>query len=482
VCDAVSEFAGDKSSLVYARGPGTAERWANQYTKTLSDVDEVSADTMDLIKYLKDSIHPRYSLIPCLKRGVAYHHGRLPDFVREEIEELFGQKDIHILFCTSTLLAGVNLPANKIFVVSPKKASEKLTPFEFKNLTGRAGRLGKHLCGIVYCVCIPNSENTNQFESYRGEVRKTVVPTVDNRLSESFDRIHQIVADSAPSLLAEDKRLASTVTLLRSRFLRGPEHARRYLATRRLSESRQASLLSELAKSLGLLTIPPDLVLKNPYVDPVLQEQLYVKVKADPSDWIIRRQQGFAKDLDRVFDLLDDIFEIVAETGNHGIPEYHRNYMITFAKLWLRGRPFRQIVTRALPSDLRKVREVPTSEVDRAIRRAMGLINKDVSFVMAKYFSVLAEVVADVVPLEEQEDYSMTLGLPAMLELGCSDPQTLALISACIPRGAAIKISEYIPIDVEDPVMWLSLNQNSRKLSKLPRIYHKILKRNGIWQ
>ena len=86
-----------------------------------------------------------------------------------------------------------------------------------------------------------------------------------------------------------------------------------------------------------------------------------------------------------------------------------------------------------------------------------------------------------IVPEDEQADFAMTLGLSSMLELGCSDHNALALVTSCVPRGAAIKISPRIPDDVEDPVVWLMLHQKDEELQKLPSIYHKILKRTGIW-
>ena len=155
--------------------------------------------------------------------------------------------------------------------------------------------------------------------------------------------------------------------------------------------------------------------------------------------------------------------------------------MLAFAKLWLLGTPFRRIVTRALPKDLREAETVPGGEVDKAIKKAMDFITKDVSFVTAKYFSVLSEILKHTLPEEEQPHFAMTMALPAMLELGCSNPKTLALVTACIPRGAAIKIAPLIPEGIEDPVVWLTLHQHDDCFAKLTSIYRKILRRCGIW-
>lgn len=482
VCDAVDLFSTDSPSIVYARGPGTAQNWAKSYASGIDACDNLAIEMKDLIAYIKDSIHPQCSLVNCLLRRVSYHHAGLPDFVREEIEELFAQREIHVLFCTSTLLEGVNLPADKIFIVSARKADEDLKPFEFKNLIGRAGRLDQHLCGMVYCIQVPNDEESDWIEAFRKDIRKEIRPTIDERFISSFDKIRSLLFDGTPLLPEEDElKLRGTVTILRSRYLRGVELATNYLASKNLSEDQQNSLLAALSNSAQLLSIPPELALKNPYTDPFLQNQLYEQVKAEPRQWIIRRKAGFSTDLKNVFKQLDEIFHIIEEIKPNGNHSFYRSDLLTFAKLWLHGKPFNEIIIRALPSKLRTATNVETEDVDKAIKKAMDFITKDISFVTAKYFSVLSEIIRSVVAEKDLDDYAMTLALPMMLELGCSEPKTLALITAGIPRGAAIKIAPLVPDIEEDPVSWIMLNKSNHQLQRLPLIYKKILIRNGIW-
>lgn len=46
--------------------------------------------------------------------------GYLPSTIRARIESLYKDGKIHTLFCTSTLLEGVNLPADNLFITSHK--------------------------------------------------------------------------------------------------------------------------------------------------------------------------------------------------------------------------------------------------------------------------------------------------------------------------------------------------------------------------
>ncbi|GAA1755645.1 DEAD/DEAH box helicase [Agromyces humatus] len=81
-----------------------------------------------------------------LERGVAAHHaGMLPAF-KEIVEELFQRKLLKVVFATETLALGVNMPARSVVLEKLEKfngeARVPITPGEYTQLTGRAGRRG----------------------------------------------------------------------------------------------------------------------------------------------------------------------------------------------------------------------------------------------------------------------------------------------------------------------------------------------------
>ena len=59
-----------------------------------------------------------------------------------------------MLFCTSTLIEGVNLPADNLFVTDFKNGTKHMKPVDFRNLIGRVGRLEYNLYGNVFLVAI----------------------------------------------------------------------------------------------------------------------------------------------------------------------------------------------------------------------------------------------------------------------------------------------------------------------------------------
>ncbi len=81
-----------------------------------------------------------------LERGVAAHHaGLLPAF-KEVVEELFQRKLLKVVFATETLALGINMPARTVVLERLEKfngeARVPITPGEYTQLTGRAGRRG----------------------------------------------------------------------------------------------------------------------------------------------------------------------------------------------------------------------------------------------------------------------------------------------------------------------------------------------------
>src|SRR5665648_986812 len=87
-----------------------------------------------------------WEIVEGLTRGFAAHHaGMLPTF-REIVEELFTAGRIRAVFATETLALGINMPARSVVLERLVKFNGEthadITPAEYTQLTGRAGRRG----------------------------------------------------------------------------------------------------------------------------------------------------------------------------------------------------------------------------------------------------------------------------------------------------------------------------------------------------
>lgn len=94
-----------------------------------------------------------------LARGVAAHHaGMLPVF-KETVEELFSRGLVKVVFATETLALGINMPARSVVLDKLVKwdgtSHVPVTPGEYTQLTGRAGRRGIDIEGHAVVVDHP---------------------------------------------------------------------------------------------------------------------------------------------------------------------------------------------------------------------------------------------------------------------------------------------------------------------------------------
>jgi ATP-dependent RNA helicase HelY len=122
---------------------------ANRYTQNLSQED---------LEVLNHS-----EWLAALERGIAAHHaGLLPSF-KSAVEDLFQRGLVKAVFATETLALGINMPAKTVVLEKLVKyngeAHVPITPGEFTQLTGRAGRRGIDIEGNAVIQWSPSIDS-----------------------------------------------------------------------------------------------------------------------------------------------------------------------------------------------------------------------------------------------------------------------------------------------------------------------------------
>ncbi|KAF5847045.1 hypothetical protein GGP41_003344 [Bipolaris sorokiniana] len=113
------------------------------------------------------------NILPLLRRGVGVHHSGLLPILKETIEILFQEGLIKVLFATETFSIGLNMPAKTVVFTSVRKfdgvSQRWVTPSEFIQMSGRAGRRGLDDRGIVIMMIDEQMEPAVAKEIVRGQ-------------------------------------------------------------------------------------------------------------------------------------------------------------------------------------------------------------------------------------------------------------------------------------------------------------------------
>lgn len=139
--DFIKTYSG-KKNILYINAPKSVEKFVLEFINELPEIADIT-NSKEYIAIKKYS-HTDYNLLKCLKKGVVYHHAGMPDIIKLYVEKLFSKNyNFKYIVTTSTLLEGVNIPADRMFLLDINKGNGHLTKSQFKNLIGRVCRFGE---------------------------------------------------------------------------------------------------------------------------------------------------------------------------------------------------------------------------------------------------------------------------------------------------------------------------------------------------
>lgn len=438
-------------NLVYVNGAADAEKTAMQISDVLASRVDLADDVE--IAALQDlvarTVHREYRLGPVLRRGVGFHYGNMPLVIRTEIERLFREEKLRYLVCTSTLLEGVNLPCRNLFARGPKRGGNRpMTPADFWNLAGRAGRWGTEFAGNIVCV---DTSPVVWDVVPRRRVRQQLARASDHALGQ-LGTLRAFIASPAPAEAArEEPLLASVFSFLATRVVQGTPLSSIPGVT--LSAAECADLESRIREALAPVELPIQTVARHAGVSPTAMQVLldYFRGHQRPHTLPLALPESdgselsYTKALSRARDYLGAPFGSDKRCAMLGI----------LVRDWMRGHPLARLIS-AREAVLRKRGD--NIDIPRIIRDTMDDVEEVARFSAPKYLACYLDVLGFAQRERGEAPAIATDDLTMMLELGVSRPTEVSLMSLGLSRTSAIALSALITADAlsrEESLRWL---------------------------
>ncbi|WP_073075900.1 helicase-related protein [Sporobacter termitidis] len=158
ICNVAEYIKGNNygKTLLYCTTPGKANEYASKLALRLNiDFSPDSNRLKMFFQHIRKTYNvnnsvEEWSFVKVLEKGFGLHHGKLPKYIQTEVLQQFNHGAFNILFCTSTIVEGVNTDAQNMVILNAKKGREPLTPFDIKNIKGRAGRYYHSFIGRIF--------------------------------------------------------------------------------------------------------------------------------------------------------------------------------------------------------------------------------------------------------------------------------------------------------------------------------------------
>jgi hypothetical protein len=366
-----------------------------------------------------------------------------------EIEELFKKGIIRYLVCTSTLIEGVNLPAQTIFIRGINKGKKiQLSEMDFWNLAGRAGRQGKEFQGNIVCI---DSDDETAWKGLppRNKTRYIIISSAEKIITEHTDELVAFIASKENEIFSKPD-FAHTLSYLLNEKAKSPELLKSSLAlkygTTQIEKIDKA--INELLKGTSI-TI--ELLAKNIGIHPSAQLRLYKFFNA-----IDIRQLESLMPVEpatkNAYSAYLNIVQLIAKYLTNeptAVCEYHT--IITLH--WMRGYGLARIIADC-------IQKSPQKKLSTVIRDTMRDIEQYARFSFLKHISCYNSILAYNMVVRERSDLARRIpDMNLWLEFGASMQTQISLMGLGLSRNTAIQLTEkYITnedMNVKQCVQWL---------------------------
>ncbi|MFZ2538271.1 MAG: hypothetical protein WAX04_05170, partial [Oscillospiraceae bacterium] len=351
------------------------------------------------------------------------------------------EKMISNVVCTTTLMQGVNMPAQNVIVRNPhlyiikSNNSAELSSYEMANLRGRAGRLLKDFVGRTFVLDESGFEGLEEYDQM--DLFEDTTLEIPAGYGEKYEEFKESIHDAIENNRFVDvdmQKYGYLVSYIRQTILRYGESAKEKMNQVGISLTKKQ--VAAIIYKLDALNVPKNVCYKNRYWDPLVLNTIYNELSIRNLPNIPTERGARAR--------LNDMLKFLRDNGSTNsmyiryIPELHRDGRGRSALChacmdWSCEKPLSEIL-----SGDRYMGDDATEKIDDMI----DLLQKYVSFNVP----LLLKPIFDM--------FNPKSVFLLCMQTGAYKPFTRRMIEIGIPRETAIFLNSHLfgkrKIDIQD--------------------------------
>jgi len=140
----------EEQTIIYCSSPARVRELATKFSAFLSNKGNVHIEELPLVEWIESNVHQDWNVIDFLKSGIGINDGALQKHINSSMIDYFNNGKLKYMFCTSTIIEGVNTSAKNVVIFDKKKGPNAIDFFDYSNIKGRSGRMMIHYIGNIY--------------------------------------------------------------------------------------------------------------------------------------------------------------------------------------------------------------------------------------------------------------------------------------------------------------------------------------------
>ncbi len=439
-------FSQRGTSIAVAKTIPHVWKMAAAVAKSLPLLEPLPPEIALVQRFLQTEMGEDFALVQLLKHGVGVHHRGISDEAQTLMEWLAELGKLRVLCATTTIAQWINFPVSSVFLASNQYPyGREMSPREFWNLAGRAGRMDQESVGVVG---IAAGERPDAIRSFVAKATGALISQLVRLLDEversgRLNQMELVIAEPQwadfrcyiAHLLAQKKNLEAvlgeTEQLLRATYgfeaLRGGPGQNKADALLKATNAyaRKLSEHPENATLADLTGFAPE------GVAAALIEMGQMEHKLKQDDWEPASLFGKSGSsaLPGLFGVLLKVPQVgkaLRELGSHGINE-DRFAEVTSA--WVNGRTLPEIAREFFEGDN------PTNRLTDACRAIYKVLTNNGCWGLSA-LSKIPNSGLDFDALSEEQRQRINL-LPAMIYHGVRTDAAVLMRMNSVPRSVA---------------------------------------------